>query len=462
MKSWLTRWSRFFFVVLATAGCGSAPEPSARTCPINEILEKECTCGGDVFDAGQGAVVVCDGASLRDKGSTAPLAPARAEECNGLDDDLDGEVDGDDVCARACAPAEIEALSAKLRMPAPTDVTVPDGSGETPVLTLVNEVPSFCVEPAPPSTPEDVTVACGEVLTVHADGLTANTLRVAPGGVVRVVEPAALQISGELIVCPGATVQAGGEPSRDGDGGDGVDLQISAETLLVLGTVTTAGGTTLKMSGTARVGASGALTVNSARLLLAGLLDTSGPSHPDGYGEQLGGAPGGAVLVSTTTESFLSGAVRSTGGAGGSALGCGAGGNGATNGSVTIEVPVCCYDFNVVGGSGDGGGAGVLEDLLESPEAALDRGEHELALCDGEDRFALAGKAGQEIELQLTPGAGVDIDVHLLDEGGAIAARSEGVSDVERISVPENGDYTLRVFAAGPVSGPGGYHLSVR
>jgi hypothetical protein len=458
--SWLRGLGLGAALALSALGCGGEPFQAQAPCPLQEVLGAACDCNGEGFSPAAGRRVICDGESLRDKELAAPYGALPGESCNGLDDDADGQIDEEGVCAAACSPEALARLGAGLRLPAPGDITVPDGSGEVPELLDVGAVPAFCLSATPPSTADDVTVACGEVLEVGAEGLSAHSLRIAPGGVVRVTAPAALAIAGEVLICPSATLQAGGAPSLKGNGQDGVDMDLVAGTLLHLGTIASRGGATAAVLSTARVGRSGAVRLESDRLLLAGALDTAGVDHPDGYGEDLAGGAGGSLWAKVHTESFLSGTIRTTGGGGGHQLGCGDGGGGGQNGAVELDVPVCCHGLSIGGSSGNGGAGGVLEDQVGGMDAPLAPGDYDLSLCTPEDRFRVEGEAGQRVTVSFLPRPGVDIDVRLLSEDGSPVARSEGLGDTEAVALPASGGFTLVVLAAGPVQTPGAYQLS--
>jgi hypothetical protein len=55
----------------------------------------------------------------------------------------------------------------------------------------------------------------------------------------------------------------------------------------------------------------------------------------------------------------------------------------------------------------------------------------------------------------------VDLDLYLLDRGGRVVGRSEGLSDREQVVVPSDGAFTVRVAAVGPVSNAGAYQLAI-
>lgn len=118
-------------------------------------------------------------------------------------------------------------------------------------------------------------------------------------------------------MCPNAVIQAGGAPSRDGDGKPGYNLAIRSDTLLVFGEITTSGGFTVapRRDG----GKGGALDVDVSRLLLAGVLETySDPPTGARRGE------GGNVDLIVRDESFFSGTVRA--------------------GNANVKLPVCCAE----------------------------------------------------------------------------------------------------------------------
>lgn len=286
-------------------------------------------CGGSTADVPDGPsqrpAPGGVGGSPGSGGAAAPRAPA--ETCNGLDDDADGQVDVGSragPCREACAGPSIAALAAGLRLPRPGDRTVPEDEGSTiPELVETSTIPSFCAEPPEGLRgPIDVEVGCGETLVVGREGLRARSLRVAPGGVVRVREDARIDLEDTLLVCPGATIQAGADPVRgpvkDTSTLNARSLALRARVALVLGAIESRGARVLEAE--VRGGDGGALDVEVERLLFAGVLDASA-SAPTYRGEK-----GGDMRVVATKESFFSGTVRSNNGA-----------------NVLVQVPVCCH-----------------------------------------------------------------------------------------------------------------------
>jgi hypothetical protein len=136
--------------------------------------------------------------------------------------------------------------------------------------------------------------------------LKIPSLRVAPGGVVRVVEGASIELSEALLVCPGATVQAGADPvrSRPTDEGvlDGHDLFLSAPVAIVLGTIESRGSPTLLVED-GPAGKGGTIEIEAERLLHAGVIDASSSR----------GELGGDVRLVASKESYVSGLVRTNG-----------------------------------------------------------------------------------------------------------------------------------------------------
>lgn len=253
--------------------------------------------------------------------AAAPAEPAVerpiAETCNALDDDGDGKADEGAVCAAACSSDALAKATASIRLPHDGDITVPTDSSETPELLAITTVPAVCLGAMPASTAQDVTVRCGEVLVVDATGLTASTLRVAPGGVVRIGASATLAIHDEILVCPGATIEAGADIALAGDGKAGANLDLRAERLIMLGSIGTHGGF-VPEHGPGQPGAGGRLDIEVERLLFSGLIETA-EDPPRHY---RAGAPG-AVTIHATKESFFAGKVRS--------------------GDARIDIPVCCH-----------------------------------------------------------------------------------------------------------------------
>jgi hypothetical protein len=156
-------------------------------------------------------------------------------------------------------------------------------------------------------------------LLVGAEGLKAHSLRIAPGGVVRVIDGASLELTEALLVCPGATLQAGADPVRkrptDERALDGRRLALSARVAVVLGTIESRGASLL-FDDDGRGGNGGAIDIEVERFLHAGVIDASS-SAPSNRGEL-----GGEIHILASKESFVSGTVK------------------ATSGRVVIEVPV--------------------------------------------------------------------------------------------------------------------------
>ncbi len=245
-----------------------------------------------------------------------PTGPA--ESCNALDDDGNGAVDEGAACAAACSTDAIALAASSLRLPRAGDRTVPEGSPETPVLLAYDHLPDFCTAATPASTATDVTVACGQILDVDRRGLAATTLRIAPGGVVRLTESALLDLDEEILVCPGAMIQSGAGLALRAGGRDGSNIELRAGRLVMLGAIATRGGWVTDAA-TARPGRSGALRVQVDRLLFSGTIDTA-ELPPRGY--RSGDA--GDVSIVATKESFFSGQVRS--------------------GNAWVKLPVCCAE----------------------------------------------------------------------------------------------------------------------
>lgn len=446
--------------LLAMSGC---PDDGAAvgSCPVDRVLAAACECGGERFEPG-GERMVCDGTQLLPKEQPVPEAAAMDERCNGLDDDLDGAVDDDDVCLARCTASALDEAAAALVLPDATTPTVPmDAEDVEPQLPAYSEIPAWCLAPGSAGDASAPDVLCGEVLEVGAAGLSVERLRVAPGGVVRVVEAATLAVESELLLCPNAVLQAGGESSRDGSGGDGHDLEIVADTFIHLGEVVTRGGTTLERIEPREVGDSGELHVSASRWLFAGTIDTSGPGHPDAYAEPRAGGAAGHVSIEVELESFASGAITVIGGDGGSSPGCGNGGDGGAGAPADLVLPVCCHGLSAELAGGNGGNAGAAEDPLESAEPApLAQAMTLLALCDGEDRFTLeADAAVRRVSLVYEPQPGEDIDLEVLDADGRRVGASEGVGSRESVELPGPGSYTVVVVSASAVPSPGAYTL---
>jgi hypothetical protein len=247
--------------------------------------------------------------------SVEPMRPAEA--CNAIDDNGNGSVDEGQTCGAICSKAAVAIANASVRMPREGDHTVPTDSEETPTLLAINAVPAFCSDATPPSTADDVTVACGDILDVGSGGISANTLRVAPGGVVRFKADAVLDIHDEILVCPGAMIQSGHGLALHGDGESGSSIDLRTERLIMLGKIETRGGWVPTESG--HPGDSGALAIAVERLLFSGVIDTAA-TPPRGYRS---GEPGGVTILATK-ESFFTGYVRS--------------------GNAFIKMPVCCAE----------------------------------------------------------------------------------------------------------------------
>ncbi len=287
-------------------------------------------CGGNV-----GSVV--DTNRSGEPTTTPPVAspePAPAatpiDTCNGLDDDGDGKADVGELagpCSAACTSEAIASKVRELRLPRAEDVTVASDSGETPELTQMTSLPTFCTQ-APAGVVrvgDDIEVGCSAVFEIGEEGLRGRSLRIAPGGIVRVKANASIQLSDTLLVCPGATVQAGADslraPPTDPHVLDGHRLAITSRVLVVLGAIEARGGTVI---GDERAGAGngGELEVDVERLLLAGSIDNSGGGQFN-HGQSAGG-----FSIIATKESFFSGTIRSSGGNGGTGY---------------VKVPVCCH-----------------------------------------------------------------------------------------------------------------------
>lgn len=448
-------------LVLSMAACNGDEDEALEPCPIDRVLTSSCECGDERFEA-EAERTVCDGTRLWRKEQPIPVAQAMEERCNGLDDDLDGAVDEDDLCLERCTPEALDEAAATLVLPDASSHTVPMDEDTEPLFpSAYTEIPSWCRAPASADDPSAPEVLCGEVLVVDAAGLDVQSLRVAPGGVVRVDEAATLSVQGELLLCPHAVLQAGGESSRSGSGRDGHDLEIVADTFVHLGQVTTRGGTTLEMIASSGVGDSGELRVTASRWLLAGTVDTSGPSHPDGYAEPRAGGAAGQVRADVTLESFMSGTIEVIGGDGGSSLGCGNGGDGGLGAPADLVLPVCCHGLAAVLAGGNGGNAGVGEDPLEAPEPTpLEYATSSLSLCDPEDRFTFeADEAIDRVALVFDPQPGEDIDLEVLDDRGQSVGKSEGVGSRESVELPGPGSYEVVVTSVSAIPSPGAYTL---
>ena len=427
-------------------------------CPVNRVLDEACACNGARFDPSASGRWLCDGAEILAKDLPDPRPDFPRERCDGLDNDLDGETDEEGVCAQVCSPENLSSLFAAVRMPAVDDQTVASEGGETPAFGQYLEIPEWCESPSPGSSMAEAAVLCGEALEVSG-ALSRERIRVAPGGVLRLVDSAALVATEELLLCPGAVIQSGGDSSLDGTGADAGDVHIETPLFLHLGEIITRGGATGTLIRPAGVGAAGSVTIDTERWLFAGVIDTSGADHPDGYTESLDGGASGAITVAATRESYVAGKIVVVTGSGGSHLGCGAGGHAADpGGDVYLEVPVCCHEGNemiLVGGNGGDGGLG--EDAWEGaePRRLTQPGEYGGSLCDAEDRFDVSALGGQRLRLAFDPLPGEDIDLEL-EQDGVVIDRSEGIGETEEIEIPADGRYLLRVISAGPVVAPGG------
>lgn len=220
------------------------------------------------------------------------------EVCNGVDDDGSATTSERDLCLAACTPSAVAAIP--IELPTSNSITVAGGSGITPELTAVTTVPSFCTD-APPGVRElndTVDIGCGTVYEVDAF-LSKGSIRVASGGVLRVTNDSLLVVDDTILVCPEATIQAGidavsEEPSSP-SALDAHRLNVRARKLLLLGTLTARGGVVLRKDTSTR-GRGGDISIDVERLLLAGLLDTTGDFR-----------------IVATKESFVSGTVQSTG-----------------------------------------------------------------------------------------------------------------------------------------------------
>lgn len=450
-------------LVLASIACTGGGEGLPNPCPVRQVLTAECSCGGEVF-APDARPTVCEDDALLEK----PIPPAtragEAELCSGLDDNLDGGLEDDrEACAALCDPERVAELAAELNLPASDSHTVPQHSDAERQLTGYTEVPAWCFSQAA-GGPDTLDVGCGEILRIGSEGLDVGSLRVAPGGVVRVEADATIAVADTLLVCPGGVIEAGGAHAVSGDAQDGSSLMVIADVFLHFGRIGTRGGQTGEYLVPARVGDSGSFTLRAVRWLFAGTIDTSAREHFPGYGEPLDGGELGEINVLVTVESFIGGAILAGGGGGGDQLGCGAGGI-ARGGpkEVVLDVPVCCHTsspFELGGGSG--GAGGVLEDELESPEPVPWRRGDEvfLALCDAEDLYLLEGFAGEWARMEFDPDPYEDIDLALLDLSGVVVARSEGVTGTEAVELPEDGTFVLRVHSPNAIEAPGGYTLS--
>ena len=273
-----------------------------------------CTNDHDAVGSDPAAAAAAVAAPPPERSAAPPRLP---EACNALDDNGDGVADEGQTCAAACTSDALAKAAASIRLPRDGDVTVPEGSAETPALLAIQQLPEFCLGSTPRSTSDDVTVGCGEVLAVGRRGITASTLRVAPGGVVRIKEDALIDLRDEILVCPGAIIESGADLVEQGSGRDGAAVELRTERLIMLGKIGTRGGW-VPESGRDRPGNSGRLRVTVDRLLFSGVIDTA-EVPPRGYRS----GEGGDVTIVVTKESFFSGSVRS--------------------GGAFVQLPVCCH-----------------------------------------------------------------------------------------------------------------------
>jgi len=316
------------------ASCASASDASAAsanrlhflTAPLFVLV---VACGGSTGGVDQpGGSTPPPGTPSNNTPATPSGGPTVTDTCNGLDDDGDGRADVGELagpCRKACTADAIAATAKTLRLPRPDDVTVAKDSGETPELTSMTTLPSFCTDP--PSSSIDVIdgvidVGCGGVLAVGAQGLSAKSLRVAPGGIVRVTADAQIALTDTLLVCPSGVVQASADPVRaapaDVHSLDGRRLYLKARVALVLGAIEARGATVIG-NDDARGGDGGMFDIAVERVLLAGVLDNSA-SAKFNHGEK-----GGDNRIVATKESFFSGTIKSSG-------------------PVYVKMPVCCHN----------------------------------------------------------------------------------------------------------------------
>jgi hypothetical protein len=288
-------------------------------------------CGGSTSGVDRPGDSTQPPASPTDNTPASPsVGPTITEACNGLDDDGDGRADvGATIgaCGKACSADAISASAKTLRLPRPNDVTVATDSGETPELTAMTTLPSFCSDPPSASITridDVIDVGCGAVLTIDARGLGAKSLRVAPGGIVRVTADTKISLTDTLLVCPNAVVQAGADSVRSAPADartlSGHRLYLDARVAIVLGAIEARGGTVIG-DDRARGGDGGMFDIEVERLLLAGILDNSTGSKFN-HGEK-----GGDFRIVATKESFFSGTIKSSGG----------------GGVGYVKVPVCCH-----------------------------------------------------------------------------------------------------------------------
>ncbi|EYF08012.1 hypothetical protein [Chondromyces apiculatus] len=433
---------------LSLTACGETVTPAAETCapleaavvvgdcPRTRLLDAACACGEERFEPAMGEAWACAGNTLVNK----VALPGVAEICNGLDEDGDGDASDSAVCATRCSPEAVNAAAASLRLPTGQDQTTVDGAPQ--VIGLLTNVPAWCMDPQSTPAPTDgVRVQCGEVVDVEGAQLSTESLRVAPGGVLRLSSDVTLD-AGEILVCPGGVVQ-----------GTGGSVSMQANTWLHYGELHTRGG---------------ALSVRADRLLLAGEVTTGGRAGAPGKGaEEIDAEPAGDAYVEAVTESFLSGVLSTSAGDGGAQLACGPGGAGGAAGGIHLVVPVCCHDVALASGGGSGGTGGVGEDGNEGRVPELSR-ETPLSgsLCDASDSFRvnLDCEAWVWVEFEPVPGRDIDLLVTEGDAGqGSLVAASLGVTGREEVLVPP-GDYTLTVRsfdAHGSSRGAGAYTVGV-
>ena len=437
---------RSLLLVAVLAGCNSGadadgsqcapfePPALAGTCSRALLLDAECTCGGESFDPAQGVEWACAGSELVDK--AAPVTP---ELCNGLDDDGDGQVADDEACLAQCDAAAVE--SAKDALVLPTDQDITTAGGAPKFIGLLTEVPAWCDEPVASSDPDELWIGCGEIVDATGPMLMATSIRVAPGGVLRLTGDVTLD-AGEILVCPNGLVQ-GRAGSADAPG---PAAQIEATTWLHYGVLDTAGGT---------------LRVDVDRALIAGTVSTS---HTVGRGPETASGPAaGDAELHVTTELFFSGEIATAGGDGSDALGCGMGGNGGDAGNMTLDFPVCCHGGVFAGSGGTGGKGGVGEDGNEGRTVELAAGSVASgSLCDGEDEFTIEALCAVKVALDFDPDPGEDLDLVAFDASGAVAAASLGIEGHEEIELPGGARYRIVVRAYGPEQSTGRYTVSAQ
>lgn len=440
----LRRLIRPLLLAAALGGCTSSPDPEDPLCPLfepqalegtcsrAELLDAACTCGDESFDPAQGEEWACAASGLVDK--AAPVTP---ERCNGLDDDGDGQVADDEACLAQCDPAAIEAAKDALVLPTAQDITT--AGGAPPFIGLLAEVPAWCDDPTASSDPGELWIRCGEIVDAAGPVLTASSVRVAPGGVLRLPDDVTLDV-GELLVCPNGLVQ-GRAGSADTPG---PAVTIEGATWLHYGALDTAGGE---------------LRVAMDRALLAGTASTSRTAGPG----VIDGAPGGDAEWRVTTELFFSGVIATAGGNGADALGCGMGGDGGDAGNMTLDFPVCCHGGVFAGSGGTGGKGGVGEDGNEGRSIELTEGSVATgSLCDGEDEFMIEPVCAVTVSLDYDPDPGEDLDLFALDASGAIVAASLGNGGLEAIDLAGGARYRIVVRAFGPQTSTGRYTISAQ